>query len=432
MRAARAAPERRASVVGPDPLAVVSSRMNVRDRLSVCYVVPGHDLLSSSGPTRNVLNLAGALSRQADVTVAFRRLAERIELDGVKTVEIQGGGTTGSPDDAATSGIGYREFLQYLQALRRFSAETLRSFDIVLEKSWLLSGYLSSLSRKRGQLGVPIENIVPDPRHAARQQLGKHLRISVGRWIAGRELRRAPLIIAETEFLKKEIAQFWRVAPERIAVVDLGVDRTLFQSKEHAVARERLGIAATRTILMYVGVLDWTHNLEPVLRALADLADPNVELHVVGDGERGEQYRELAKQLRVGAVFHGRVPHREVPWYISAADLCLAPYDPAAFSSGELGYSTMKIPEYMSTGRAVVSVPSGRIRSLVTHGQTGFLFDNRLELWQRFLRELPSRERLGEMGIAASKVRLPSWDDTATAYLELCRQQLDAARRARG
>src|SRR5262249_46760063 len=44
--------------------------MNGRRRLSICYVVPGHDLLSSVGPSRNVVNLAQALSEWADVTVA--------------------------------------------------------------------------------------------------------------------------------------------------------------------------------------------------------------------------------------------------------------------------------------------------------------------------------------------------------------------------
>ena len=71
--------------------------------------------------------------------------------------------------------------------------------------------------------------------------------------------------------------------------------------------------------------------------------------------------------------------------YIAAADLCVAPYDAAAFSSGELGYSTMKIPEYLSVGRAVVSVPSGRIRTLVKEGETGFLFANQPDQWTRFL-----------------------------------------------
>ena len=37
--------------------------MNASRRLSICYLVPGHDLLSSVGPSRNVLNLAQALSR---------------------------------------------------------------------------------------------------------------------------------------------------------------------------------------------------------------------------------------------------------------------------------------------------------------------------------------------------------------------------------
>ena len=41
--------------------------------------------------------------------------------------------------------------------------------------------------------------------------------------------------------------------------------------------------------------------------------------------------------------------------------------------SGELGYSTMKVPEYLSAGRPVVTVPSGRLPDLVRDGETGFL-----------------------------------------------------------
>ena len=91
--------------------------------------------------------------------------------------------------------------------------ERLLSYDVVLEKSWLLSGYLSSYCRRRGVLGVPVENVVPNPGHVARGNLTKFARLQVGRWLAGRYLRKAPLIIAETEFLKADIAANWRVAP---------------------------------------------------------------------------------------------------------------------------------------------------------------------------------------------------------------------------
>ena len=49
--------------------------MTSRKRLSICYAAPGQNLLPSAGPTRNVLNVANALSQWADVTVAFRSIS---------------------------------------------------------------------------------------------------------------------------------------------------------------------------------------------------------------------------------------------------------------------------------------------------------------------------------------------------------------------
>jgi glycosyltransferase involved in cell wall biosynthesis len=68
----------------------------------------------------------------------------------------------------------------------------------------------------------------------------------------------------------------------------------------------------------------------------------------------------------------------------------------------------MKIPEYLSVGRPVVSVPTGRIRGLIKEGETGFLFVNDADNWRSFLNNLPTSVKLREMGLAAAKVRLPS------------------------
>jgi hypothetical protein len=46
--------------------------MNRRNRLSICYAVLGHNLLTSVGPMRYVLYLAEALRQWAEVTIAFR------------------------------------------------------------------------------------------------------------------------------------------------------------------------------------------------------------------------------------------------------------------------------------------------------------------------------------------------------------------------
>ena len=398
--------------------------MNGSRRLSICYVVPGHDLLASVGPTRNVLSLARALSRHADVTVAFRRVADTDVPSDLRVLEIQPDAVAATVDDAATRGVSLADFLAFMFALHRFARHELRPFDVVLEKSWLLSGYVSMLCRRRGQLGIPVENIVPRPSQAARQQFMKLMRLHIAGKIAGSSIRRAPLVIAETEFLRREISRYWKVPVERIAVVDLGVDRELFRPIDQTAARQALGIGTGQMVLTYTGVLDYTHDLEPAIRALGATHRTDIELHVVGDGQRAAEYRRLADQAGAGVIFHGRVPHHDVPAWIAAADVCLAPYDTAVFSSGELGYATMKIPEYLSVGRAVVSVPSGRVRTLVSHGETGFLFANELGNWMTFLSEIPSRDRFREMGKAAAATTLQSWDDTAKAYLALCQERL--------
>lgn len=395
-------------------------------RLSICYVVPGHDLMSTMGPTRNVLSLARALGEWADVTVAFRTLADAQPPEGMQMLEIEPRASAATVDDAATTGIGYGAFMGYLRTLRRFVDTELPRFDVVLEKSWLLSGHVATLCGKRGQLAIPIENIVQNPSHAARQQWMKYLRLQIGGLLAGRNLRRVPLVIAETEFLKSEIARFHRVPPERIAVVNLGVDRQRFRPMDQAAARQQMGIAADRCVLSYVGVLDLTHNLEPVIRALGEAGRPDIELHVTGDGARAGEYRSIAEASGTRVIFHGKVPHGEVPVHIAAADLCLAPYDAVAFSSGELGYSTMKIPEYLAAGRPVVSVPSGRVRALLTEGESGYLFQNTLAEWRQFLARMPDRGRLKQMGEAAARVPMPSWRDTAQHYFSLLETQMQS------
>jgi glycosyltransferase involved in cell wall biosynthesis len=368
------------------------------------------------------LNLARALSEFADVTVAFHRIADPEPPADIRVLEINPAMRARTLDDAAMRGIGYGQFAGFIRRLSRFVDEDLAAFDIVLEKSWLLSGFVSVRCQERGQLGVPIENIVPNVRHSAQQSLVKLLRLRVGRWLAGRNLRRVPLVIAETEFLKSEISSHWRVDTDRIAVVELGVDRHLFQPLEVAAARRQLTIALDKTVLCYVGVLDRTHNLGPAITAVV-AADSAVQLHIVGDGPMADEYRAMARGSdRV--VFHGRVQHHDVPVHIAAADLCLAPYDASAFTSGELGYSTMKIPEYLASGRAVASVPTGRIKALIADGDSGFLFDNSIARWADFVRQLPSRQRLQQMGRAAAQVVLPSWSDTAQAYLAACRKVL--------
>ena len=404
-------------------------RLKQQRRLSICYVAPGHNLLPSAGPTRNTLALAEALSRSADVTVAFRRIVEAVQPRGYKIVEIDrlAAHHQNILDDAAVRGIGLREFISYLGALRRFVREQLSSYDIVLEKSWLLSGYLTSLCQHRGVPGVVVENIARTWNEPLQnpKDLIRCIRYWLSQKLVGRYLREASLIIAETQTLKDTLLQRWHISAGSIEVVGLGVDHGLFRPLDNADARRSLGISSAAKVLLYVGALDKTHDLAPILEAMCEVSDALMELHIVGDGVLKGAYERNVHNGRGNVFFHGRVSHGTVPYYIAAADLCVAPYDLAAFPNGEIAYSTLKIPEYMACARPVVSVPSGHILALIEHEVSGFLFHNNVEDWVRFLSNYPSRAKLKRMGtVAASRVAAHSWESTALSYLASCEKVL--------
>jgi glycosyltransferase involved in cell wall biosynthesis len=394
-------------------------------RLSICYAAPGQNLLPSAGPTRNVLNLANALSRWADVTVAFRSICEPVGAGDYRVVAIDPHAVpaTDAIDDTATRGPYPLRHLSYCRTLRSFPARLTGSYDVVLEKGWRLSGYLLEAFRRRGTPGVLIENDVRfwTAPVTNLESIAKYALHSAAHLVAGRCSRRASAVIAETEELKTLLVERRGLCPERVEVVGLGIDHALFRPMDQRSARRALNISPDAIVLLYSGAMDEYHDLEPLIEAMGSVNLPTMELHMVGNGEYRIRCEEKARHLRIKAKFYGHVAHSTVPTYIAAADLCLAPYRTSAFRDGLLPFSTLKVPEYMSCGRPAVTVPSGAVSRLVQDGVSGFLFANDKSAWTSFLRTMPSREQLARMGHeAANAVASVGWDKTAMRYLEVC------------
>lgn len=399
--------------------------MSSRKRLSICYAAPGQNLFPAAGPTRNVLNVANALSQWADVTVAFRSVPQPIDTNKYQVIAIEPDAATLNQfkDDNATRGIHPFRHISYCRRLRCFSEQQASSYDVVLEKGWRLSGYLLDGFRRRGVPGVLIENNVhfwTEPLTNV-QAVAKYIFHSGAHRVASRCSRRASVVIAETQEMKTMLVEHRSLPPNQIEVVGLGVDHALFYPMDQQSARNILKIGPDATLLLYVGAMDEYHDLEPVIDALAVSGQPRVELHVVGDGEYRARCEEKAARVGLSARFYGHIPHPLVPQYIAAADLCLAPYRTSACHNGIVPFSTLKIPEYMACARPVASVPGGPIQRLIEDRISGFLFPNEVSSWVSFLERLPSREQLACIGTTATRaVESLGWEKTAAQYLEIC------------
>jgi glycosyltransferase involved in cell wall biosynthesis len=400
-------------------------------RLSVCYAAPGQNLVPWAGPTRNVLSVAEALSQWADVTVAFRRIPRTVDERkyGVMAIE-RGPRVESTSDDNAVRGLHPLEHLSYCRKLRLFAKQHAERFDIVLEKGWRLSGWLAVAFQQAGVPAVLVENDVRfwTERTDSVRQLAKYALHGLSHGLSGVCSRRLPRVIAETDDLKRALVARRGLKPERVDVVELGVDHSAFRPMEQGPARQALGIRPDAYVMLYVGAMDEYHDLSPVIDGLA-ASKAAVELHVVGGGEYRERFETQARQAGISSRFYGPVPYADVPSHIAAADVCIAPYRRGSFRDRVLTFSTLKIPEYLACARPVVSVPGNRIRTLIGDGVAGFIVENDAAAWHAFLKTPPSRNRLAAMRAhAARAVESVTWSATAGKYLDICESVISPER----
>ncbi len=382
-------------------------------RPSICYIVPGLDLVPGSASTRQTLGLARALSAHAEVTVAFRRVTGPVASNPFDIVALEEN-RRDPAGDHPTSG----------RALGRFIEERCAAYGTVLEGTWPQMGKLTAWCAQRGIPAVPIVERQPPARWLEPIEVGRSWLV-LG--LSGRYLRRAPVVMAGSDDLKATIVRRWRVQPERIVVTGTGVDRVRFAPRDQAEARRRLGWSPDQRILLAGGVLDRGRDLAPVIEAVQRVGDPDLRLHVLGQGERRAGLERLA-----GAggpvTFHGRIGDDLLPTFIAAADLCISvdhPEGPFCDPGSEAAFT---VAECLVGGRPVAVGSDGdRFHPQVRHLVSGFLVEHDLLAWIRFLqRDCPSRNTLRIMGQAATATPIEGLDRVASTYLA----SIDRARNA--
>lgn len=382
-------------------------------RPSICHIVPGLDLVPGSASTRQTLGLARALAAHAEVTVAFRRVTGPVAAEPFDIVALEPNGHE-VPGDLPAS----------RRALGRFIEERCGGYGTVLEGTWPMLGKLTAWCAQRGIPAVPIVERQPAPRWLAPIDMGRS-------WLAlgtsGRYLRRAPVVIAGSDDLKATIVRRWRVEADRITVTGAGVDRARFAPRDQADARRRLGLSPEHRILLAGGVLDRARDLAPVIEAVQRVGDPDLRLHVLGQGERRAWLEQLAGPGSE-VTFHGRIGDDLLPVFIAAADLCVAIEHPDGAVTDPASEAAFTVAECLVSGRPVaVASDSRRAHPLVRHLVSGFLIEHDLLAWIRFFqRDCPSRNTLRIMGQAATATPIDGVEQAASAYLEA----IDRAQRA--
>jgi glycosyltransferase involved in cell wall biosynthesis len=154
-------------------------------------------------------------------------------------------------------------------------------------------------------------------------------------------LKRARIVIANSERTKRDIVEHLGVAEERIRVVYYGIDRERFRprtSEERERAKIKLGWSKERPVVAFIGALgDRRKGLDKLLAAWESLcADSHwdADLAVTGAGAELPVYQARARAANLESRIHFLGFRDDVPAILAACDALIAPTQYEAYGQG--------------------------------------------------------------------------------------------------
>lgn len=178
-------------------------------------------------------------------------------------------------------------------------------------------------------------------------------------------------VIAATEKEKEGLIHHYGVSGKTICVIPCGVNLDLFRPMNREMARGRLGFNH-KSIILFVGRIDPLKGIDKLLTAMTYLENKHrPELVVIGGDEHSqtevERLKDLSQSLQVhdSVTFLGLVRQEILPYFYSAANLCVVPSYYESF--GLVAF------ESLACGTPVVATRVGGIGGVIRQGETGYV-----------------------------------------------------------
>jgi glycosyltransferase involved in cell wall biosynthesis len=179
--------------------------------------------------------------------------------------------------------------------------------------------------------------------------------------------------------------------------------------------RSKLGLDLKYNYVCFVGnLLPW-QGVEYLIHAAPLILEKhsNVRFLIIGDGVMKKELEQLSSDFEISDsfIFTGYTKYEDIPSYISASDICVAPYIKNRTTS------PLKIYEYFACGRPVVASNVSDVNDLFIKSEGGICItpEDINELSRAILNLLQNNELRKKMGENGYKYVLENqtWDNVA-------------------
>ena len=242
-------------------------------------------------------------------------------------------------------------------------------------------------------------------------------------WLNCKVYRWVDRVIAVSEDIAGKLEQSG-VDRAKVRVVYNGLSER-FQPRDQRQMRAQLGLPLDRFIVLFVGLLVPVKGLDVLLDAMALIPEERLLCVLVGDGPMKPELQARAQQSGLGErlLFAGQQPTRQVPVWLSAADVLVLP----SRSEGRPNV----VLEAQGCGLPVVATRVGGVPELIRDGEDGLLVpgEDPQALAAALVHLLADEDRRRALGRAA-RTRVESsgltWEASARQVQAVYRELLQA------
>ena len=250
--------------------------------------------------------------------------------------------------------------------------------------------------------------------------------------IAGFLYRRSDHIVVVSPAFRDRLVSDWRVADEKIAVVENGVDTDLFSPSAEPADRRSALHAEGKFIVSYIGTIGMAHGIDTVIEAAEQVQRtcPQALFVLVGEGSEKEKIVSTVRSRGLKNVrFLDQQAREKIPAYICASDLCLVPLKRSSVFETVI---PTKLLEFMACARPVIVGVEGLTRKIVEQASAGLAVEpeNATELAQAITRMAAKPALRRELGANGRRYILQNFTraEKARTYLALMERLYESRR----
>jgi len=194
-------------------------------------------------------------------------------------------------------------------------------------------------------------------------------------WIEKFNIQEANAIIVISRILHNYLVDMGG-NPQKMHIIPNGADPDKFVPMPPAPWLQARFHTNGNIVIGWIGALCGWSGLEDLIAVAKEvlLRRPEIYFMFVGGGQNLVMIeQEFANHpCRDHVLLPGRIPHDQIPYFLSMMDIVFAPYPKRDFWYP----SSMKIFEYLSSGKTVIATRVGQVEEIIRHGENGFLYDS--------------------------------------------------------